>query len=378
MTTPNHALVFGASGINGWAWAFVNELIPTPAFTRITALTNRPLSPSQTLWPASPKLHLVSGIDLLTQIPHLPDVTTVYFCAYIFNADPAVETDCNIAILRNTLVAVEALCPRFRVLVLPTGVKFYGVHLLQDFPFANALPLRETHPPLPAPHHDNLFYTHQLTLLRTLSSHKPWTWIDLRPDIITGFVPHNNQFNLAHWVARYLSLVVPFPGTTRSWNCWSNESSQDAIARFGIWASLSSERTGGESFNVSDEARAGCWRERWGVICAEFGLRGVGPQGDGDEGYGVDVAGWLRENREGWARMERAYGLQADGGSEDGVTLGFVPRFLLSQFDFDRTVSLEKMHAMWGEDKEEREVGAAWGTVLDRFRRARIIPIFVE
>ncbi|PWY65996.1 hypothetical protein BO70DRAFT_400945 [Aspergillus heteromorphus CBS 117.55] len=77
--------------------AFVNELLhdyPVPAFDHSTALTHRPLALEQTLWPASPKLQLVSGLDLLTDnqetfqqtllahVPHLADVTTVYFCAY--------------------------------------------------------------------------------------------------------------------------------------------------------------------------------------------------------------------------------------------------------------------------------------------------------
>lgn len=35
------------------------------AFASVTALTHRPLSLQDTLWPKSPKLDLVSGIDLL-------------------------------------------------------------------------------------------------------------------------------------------------------------------------------------------------------------------------------------------------------------------------------------------------------------------------
>jgi nucleoside-diphosphate-sugar epimerase len=61
-------LVFGASGVSGWA--FVNELLhdyPRPGiWKRIHALTNRPLPPSSSLWPCSPKINLISGIDLLS------------------------------------------------------------------------------------------------------------------------------------------------------------------------------------------------------------------------------------------------------------------------------------------------------------------------
>lgn len=66
----NHALVFGASGILGWA--VVNELLNNyPAkgtYSKVTALTNRPLTLEGALWPKSdedsPKLEIISGIDL--------------------------------------------------------------------------------------------------------------------------------------------------------------------------------------------------------------------------------------------------------------------------------------------------------------------------
>jgi hypothetical protein len=62
----NHALIFGASGITGWA--ITNQILegyPAPeTFSKVTALTNRPLKPEATLWPQSDKLQLVSGLDL--------------------------------------------------------------------------------------------------------------------------------------------------------------------------------------------------------------------------------------------------------------------------------------------------------------------------
>lgn len=86
------ALVFGASGVSGWA--FVNELLhdyPRPGiWKRINALTNRPLSQTSTLWPADSRLKLVAGIDLLngsqevlassmSEIEGIDEVTHVYY-----------------------------------------------------------------------------------------------------------------------------------------------------------------------------------------------------------------------------------------------------------------------------------------------------------
>lgn len=134
---PGHALVFGASGINGWA--FVNAILndyPTPdSFDRVTAFTNRPLSAEASQWPQSYKLHLVSGLDLIKndqealerglvqKVPQVDRVTALYFCAYVMDIDPEKEITLNIGMLKKTILAIEKLSPSLRVVALPTGVK---------------------------------------------------------------------------------------------------------------------------------------------------------------------------------------------------------------------------------------------------------------
>lgn len=97
----HHAVVFGASGILGWA--VVNEILlnyPTKGtYSKVSALTNRPLSIKNSLWPEPaedvPKLSVISGIDLtkytfeqLTEIlkSKINDISTVthvfYFGTY--------------------------------------------------------------------------------------------------------------------------------------------------------------------------------------------------------------------------------------------------------------------------------------------------------
>lgn len=66
----NHAIVYGASGLIGWA--IVNQLLKSyphaGAFSKVTAVTNRPLNLTETYWPElnsrRPDLELVSGIDI--------------------------------------------------------------------------------------------------------------------------------------------------------------------------------------------------------------------------------------------------------------------------------------------------------------------------
>ena len=89
----NHALVFGSTGIQGWAVVnqILNDYPSRDAFDKVTALSNRPLTENM-LWPESPKLQTVSGINLLTEegeeglekemrdkIPEVDSVTHMFF-----------------------------------------------------------------------------------------------------------------------------------------------------------------------------------------------------------------------------------------------------------------------------------------------------------
>lgn len=89
----NHALIYGASGISGWAIvnAILNGYPSKDAFSKVTAMVNRPLTREMALWPDDPRLQIVSGIDLLKgsqedlekqiteKVHDVESVTQVYF-----------------------------------------------------------------------------------------------------------------------------------------------------------------------------------------------------------------------------------------------------------------------------------------------------------
>ena len=224
-----------------------------------------------------------------------------------------------------------------------------------------------------------MFYYNQLDLLRLLSDGKSWTFCDIIPDVVVGFVPNNNVYCLAQWLALYLSLYreihgdgaeVVFPGTMKSWSAKSNDSSQDIIARFAIYASLKSDIPRGESFNAADSAQYSTWSAKWPIICRWFGLQGVAP----DNGPGPDPPSFLRENREKWFELEKKHHLQTGRVAGNKRSFEGFPAFIMSMFDFDRQLDMGKTHACWGDRVEEATTEDAWYTAFDRFRKARIIP----
>ena len=92
LSNPSYrALVFGASGISGWA--IVQEALKYPSpttFNKVIGLTNRPLEKSEALLPEDERLELYSGVDLsgtvsaveasLKRIEGIQEATHVYFC----------------------------------------------------------------------------------------------------------------------------------------------------------------------------------------------------------------------------------------------------------------------------------------------------------
>lgn len=313
--------------------------------------------------------------------------------AYIMDLDPAKEVEINIKLLERAVKAVGSLSPNLQFVVLPTGTKAnthssvlhlllsisqtYGVHLLDKFSFSP--PLAETLPPIPEPHASQMFYYAQVSLLRKLSQDKPWNWCELIPDLIVGFVPNNNIYCLAQTLATYLSLYASvngpnaecaFPGTEKSWRIMSNDSSQDVVAKFAIWASLHPDRTAGERFNVADSATPSSWEEKWPIICSYFNLVGTPPPAGGS---GPQPGKYIEEHADEWKALEVKHGLQT-GRVGNERTFGGFQYFIMTMFDFDRQLDMSKTHGVWGKEKVEVDVKGAWWTAFERFRMAKIIP----
>jgi hypothetical protein len=90
-------VIFGASGVSGWS--FVNEMLHdyprNGVWQDVYALTNRPITQQESLWPKDDRLHIVCGIDLLkgsqenlekelkSKISNVESITHVYYLGKI-------------------------------------------------------------------------------------------------------------------------------------------------------------------------------------------------------------------------------------------------------------------------------------------------------
>ncbi|KAF2493652.1 hypothetical protein BU16DRAFT_573851 [Lophium mytilinum] len=382
-TSGAHALVFGASGLIGWA--LVDELVKgypgDNTFSKVTALVNRPLSIENSYWPtpdpSRPELQLLSGINLASgtveeftevlreQVAGIETVTHVYYFAYKQDDNPKIEIEANAKMLERAIGALTKLSPELSFVVVPSGTKGYGIHL-ETKPFKT--PYTEDMV-LPSSNDSSVHYAEFQNILTEKSEGKKWTWCDVRPDAVIGFAPTGSTYNLtAHW-ATYLSLYanvegagssVAFPGTENAYNSLLNEASSSTIARLAIWASLHPEVSAGQLFNVADSARAESMRDRWPKIASWFGLMGIGPAPESDEAS-LLPSKYVQKHEK--VLKEKGMGV-----------LVWKAEFLDSYgfyLDFDRQMSLEKCRKAGFE--EEKDPNEAWFGAFEKFRGAGMI-----
>ncbi|KAL4965198.1 SDR family oxidoreductase [Aspergillus stella-maris] len=381
----NVALVFGASGISGWA--VTKNLLSYPSsttFSRIIALTHRPRTVEDSGLPSDPRLELYSGIDLRaslddvkqqmqSKIPGLEEVTQVYYLAYA-NATAYSENvmdikDINVHMTSNAVHASDQLCTNMKFFLLQIGTNNYDR--------VNP-PLKEDQPRIPSPWGDEIFYYPQVDLIKDAVKGKQWKWCEVRPDQIIGHVPAVTSMTYVEPIALYLSLYryvngpgarISFPGTKNFLYTYT-DSSQDIITRAEIYLSvLEPEKADGEAFNIADTATPGPWSKKWPILASYFGLEGTGPNHAETGKEWGEIDKWWNEHLGEYAKMCEEYGLQERVIGE--ATWVFVKAgFML--LDRNREMSLDKIRSVGF--KEELPVGHGHYRAFDQMALERIIP----
>ena len=383
MASEKHALVLGASGISGWSLVYQALSYPTPTtFKSITGQTNRPLSVQEARLPNDPRISLVSGIDfsrsesevksiLSSKIPNLSAVTHVFFTAYVAKATYAELVSVNSHFCQVALSSLSSLCPALESVILQTGGKAYGLEFADKVEIKT--PLMESAPRAPKPYADNIFYYPQYDITKSLSDSAKWTFTEVRPDVIVGFVPNDNAMDGARGIALYLTLYrhihgegaeAPFFGTEKSWINKHNDTFQDILARFEIYAALHPGSCGkGAQFNIADGPVVS-WSEKWPALCKYFGLKGVGPKAGT-----LSAPEFAKKNGGRWKEVESNHGLRK--GLFERYAWSFVDGIAVG-FDFDREYDLSR--ARLAGFTEEIDTIKAWTITFDRLKDAKVIP----
>ncbi|OLN92064.1 3-oxo-Delta(4,5)-steroid 5-beta-reductase [Colletotrichum chlorophyti] len=395
MSGRNHAIVFGAAGLLGWAT--VEQLLSNypveGSFDRVTAVINRPLPESDFFWPpdssSRPDLQIVSGInlfdssaadltkDLGDKVDGIENITHVfYFVFKEVNEDHTRECQANCNMMQRVVDAIDVLSPRLKSFVYPGGTRGYGIYV----------PGGTFHAPLTESLADNLPENYAKTvaypwfrkLLTKASEGKTWTWTEICPDAVVGFTPNGSGWSLAlHW-GQYLSLYahnhgaadnsgppveVPFPGNEKTYNSLFTPVSSRTLGRAAVHSSLNPARCGGKVINIADSERPTTFREIWPALAAWFGLQGVGPTANEELMKPGEYVARYKHIFEEKGRPKAAIaGVGAGCSQLDSVG------YWLS---FDRQLSLGRLRSSGF--MEERNPTDGWLGAFEKFREAGVI-----
>ncbi|KAL5002444.1 hypothetical protein BDV10DRAFT_181649 [Aspergillus recurvatus] len=380
MASGNHAIVFGAAGLLGWAT--LHQLLSTSnPFTRIIAVLNRPVSESGLhlpLGPNRPPLEIVYGINLLqgmaddlakqlrTKVTNAERITHVFYFVFSPLDDHVQERNRNCNMVRRVADALNILAPNLQSFIYPGGSRGYGIYI----------PGGVFQPPLTESMADNLPEDYARTvaypwireILTEASKCRKWTWTEICPDAVVGFTPNGSAFSLAlHW-AQYLSLYrfnhrnqlsdgkeveVAFPGNEAGYRSLYTPVSGKILGRIAIHAALNPASCGQKVINTLDNDKPVSASDLWPGIAAWFGLKGVGSVEERDTDDNLKPGEYIDKYRHLFAENGRPKALTCGvgAGSKQLDSVGW-------WLGFNRQFSAERLRAVgFMEQSDPLEVG---------------------
>lgn len=261
------ALVVGATGVIGRG--LMAHLAGLPDWQAIGASRRPPSENGAERGAAGPRylaVDLLDPADARDKLSGLPEVTHVFYTAFVDGPDQASQVAPNLALLRNCIEALDPVAQGLRRVVLVEGTKWYGSHL---GPFKT--PAKEDDPRCPPP----MFYHDQEDFLRGFAEGRPWSWCALRPQTVCGF-SLGSAMNLMTLIGVYAAICreegrpFSYPGKEAAYRALYQVADAGLLARGQVWAATA-EAAADQAFNLTngDFFR---WRNLWPRLAEFFGL----------------------------------------------------------------------------------------------------------
>ena len=200
------------------------------------------------------------------------DITHAYFAGFTWRETKVAELEANVALLVNSIEAVEAASPGLEHVCLFEGGKWYGCHVHAFKTPAYEDDLRVMPP---------LFYYDQQDYLSDRQADVSWTWSALRPEGVGGVsvsTPHNFvQVALIYAViCKELGLPLRFPGHPECRDALYEMTDARLLARSAIHVSTTPE-CASEAYNVTN-GDAFRWGHMFGYIANLMKMDYIGTQ----------------------------------------------------------------------------------------------------
>jgi nucleoside-diphosphate-sugar epimerase len=347
------AVVVGAQGVIG---RYIVEKLASLPDWQVVGLSRRK-------GVDGPRVRHIS-VDLLdaagaqTKLAGLTDATHLFFAAFQPGSGPAADFARNIAgnlaLLQNSVAAIDKVSSTLERVVLVTGTKYYGSHL---GPFKT--PAREDDPRHEGPN----YYFDQIDWLTAFQKGKRWSWTELRPQTLCGFAP-GTAMSIISVIAVYaairkeVGLALAFPGT--AWSSLYQVTESAHFADAGLWAATE-RRCANQAYNITngDYFR---WQHVWPAIARAFDMPAAGSEPHSLVQFMADKAPL-------WDAMVKKHGLKPYRFGEV-VAWPFGDYVFNCNYDVMSSVTKSRQHGFEAVvDSEEM-----FGRLLRRFRAEKIVP----
>lgn len=347
------AVVVGAQGVIGRY--IVDQLASLPDW-QVVGLSRRKRQDAPRVRHIS--VDLQDPADAGAKLAGLADATHVFFAAFQPGSGPAADFARNIAgnlaLLSNSVAAIDKASAKLERVVLVTGTKYYGSHL---GPFKT--PAREDDPRHAGPN----YYFDQIDWLTAFQKGKRWSWTELRPQTLCGFAP-GTAMSIVPVIAVYaamrkeLGLPLAFPG--KAWSSLYQVTESAHFAEAAHWAA-SGPRCANQAYNITngDYFR---WQYVWPAIAKAFDMPVAGPEPHSLVQFMADKAPL-------WDAMVNKHGLEPYRFAEV-VAWPFGDYVFNCDWDVMTSVTKSRQHGFEAVvDSEEM-----FARLLRRFRAEKIVP----
>jgi nucleoside-diphosphate-sugar epimerase len=351
MSTAKVAAVVGAQGVIG---RNLVRHLQSLGDWEIVGISRRSEPPAERVRHVS--VDLLDAADARQKLCCLSEVTHIFYTAYQDRPSWSELVEPNVAMLVNSVSAIEAVAPNLEHVSLMQGYKVYGAHL---GPFKT--PARECD----AGHMPPEFNIDQQDWLMERQQGKRWSWSAIRPSVVCGYAV-GNPMNLAMVIAIYaaiskeLELPLRFPGSPGAYNSLIEMTDADLLAKATVWAATD-PKCRNEAFNINngDLFR---WSEMWPEIAQAFGLEQASP-------LPMPLAEVMADKGPLWDRMVADHGLAPHSYAEVSSW-----RFGDFVFRWDYDVIADGSKARRYGFHEYVDSRAMFLKIFDDFRARNIIP----
>jgi nucleoside-diphosphate-sugar epimerase len=350
MAERSHALVIGGRGVIGRT--LVQELSRSADWT-VTAVSRRPPGfETKARHVAVDLLDAGAARRALSELSHV----THLFYAGLHGGLASENVDGNLALLVNSVSAIEPVAKGLRHVSLQQGGKYYGRHL-----GAFVTPAKETDPRHLPPN----FYYDQQDFLMARQAGKSWSWSALRPELVCGQargVPLNLMLLIGVYAAisKAFGLPLRFPGSPRAYEVLGQVTDAGLLARAAVWAATSPSAEN-QAFNLTN---ADCfrWCNVWPRLAAFFDMPCAPPQR-------LSLAAFMADKAPVWDRLVKAHALQPMPFAEVG-DWGFADWVFATEWDYVMS-DVKRIQAGFSEVVDSEVM---FLRLLEEFRRDRVIP----